>query len=58
MVSISQVFDKVREIDPTLLDKLQIISGDVTKINLGISPSDTEKLKNVSIFCHIAANIR
>lgn len=40
------------------LEKLKIISGDITEIGLGISIDDGEKLKNVSIVYHVAACIR
>lgn len=55
----SQVFDRVRQKNPLLLDKIHVIRGDITFENLAISSSDLEILKNeVTIIIHSAATIR
>lgn len=53
------MFDKVREIDPKLLNKLIGISGDITEESLGISENDRKILsKEVSVIFHSAATVR
>lgn len=53
-----QLFDALREQDCEAVNKLQVIEGDVMKLNLGISESDVEKLKTCSIIFHAAASVR
>lgn len=55
-----QVFDKptfckVKKDTPEALEKVHVISGELVKDDLGISPEDFEKLENVSIVFHCAA---
>lgn len=55
----SQAFDRIRRIQPQLLDKVKVIRGDVTFDHLGISSSDLDVLiNNVSVVVHSAATIR
>lgn len=55
----SQAFDRIRRIQPSLLDKVKVIRGDTTFDDLGISASDLEIIKkDVSIVIHSAATIR
>lgn len=51
-------FDRIRSKDPTVLDKLEAILGDVLEMKLGLSDEDFEKIKNVSIVIHGAATVR
>jgi fatty acyl-CoA reductase len=55
------VFTRLREANPKALtgDKLIAIAGDVSEINLGLSPEDRQLLaENVSVFFHAAATVR
>ncbi|RWS14634.1 putative fatty acyl-CoA reductase CG5065-like protein, partial [Dinothrombium tinctorium] len=55
----SLVFDRVRRENPSLLEKVVPISGDIIYRGLGINPSDLAVLRDeVSIVFHIAATIR
>lgn len=55
----SQAFDRIRRIQPGLLEKIKVVRGDTTFDNLGISTDDVELLKeNVSVIVHSAATIR
>jgi fatty acyl-CoA reductase len=55
----SRAFDRIRRIQPSLLDKVKVIRGDTTFDGLGISANDLDILKNdVSIVVHSAATIR
>lgn len=55
----SQAFDRIRRIQPELLDKVKVIRGDITFDNLAVSASDLELLKReVSVIVHSAATIR
>lgn len=53
-----QMFDILKEQDIESLNKLQVIEGDATKLQLGISDSDKEKLKSCSVIFHAAASVR
>ena len=55
----SQAFERVRRIQPKLLEKVKVIRGDTTFDDLAISAGDLEILKkDVSIIVHSAATIR
>lgn len=53
-----QLFDKLRALNPSALDKLEVIEGDMMQIRLGISPQNFQKLKNCSQIFHCAASVR
>lgn len=48
----------MRKANPDFPQKIEIIEGDCSELNLGISDESREKLKNVSIILHSAASIR
>lgn len=54
----SQLFDTLRRKESDFLTKLIPIEGEISKIGLGISPADLDKLKNVSIIFHVAATVK
>lgn len=55
----SQVFDRIKRIQPQLLDKVKVIRGDITFEDLALSDSDLAILKKeVSVVIHSAATIR
>ena len=39
---------RVKEIDPTLLEKVEAVNGDITEENLGID-DESERLKTIQI---------
>jgi len=55
----SSVFDRLRDIDSTLLDKVEAVNGDITEDNLGID-EQTERLltETVNVVFHCAATVR
>ncbi|KAL0858675.1 hypothetical protein ABMA27_011167 [Loxostege sticticalis] len=54
----SQVFDNIRQSNPSQLDKMVIVSGDITKPELGLSGESIAELRNVSIVFHSAATLK
>ncbi|KAL0809153.1 hypothetical protein ABMA28_011388 [Loxostege sticticalis] len=54
----SQVFDVIREKCPAQLDKLRVVSGDITKPGLGISADSLVELEEVSVVFNCAATVR
>ncbi|XP_026464308.1 putative fatty acyl-CoA reductase CG5065 [Ctenocephalides felis] len=53
------VFDRIRDKNPDILDKLVLIKGDVTLQNLGLSESDRSLITSkVSLIFHVAATVR
>ncbi|KAL7013489.1 hypothetical protein ACKWTF_015423 [Chironomus riparius] len=57
-VKSSPAFDLLREQNPKALNKIILIEGDASKLELGISKADQETLKDkVSIVIHLAATI-
>ncbi|KAF7492661.1 Putative fatty acyl-CoA reductase [Sarcoptes scabiei] len=55
----SPIFDRIREKDSSLLEKVTPIAGDIVLPGLGISKSDTELLSDeVSIVFHSAATVK
>lgn len=53
-----QVFDVLRKDNPTSLNKLECVAGDVRELGLGISDADFERIRNCSIVIHSAATVR
>ncbi|KAJ2951980.1 hypothetical protein O0L34_g4243 [Tuta absoluta] len=53
----SKVFDVLRAKNPRQLDKLVLVSGDMTKLEFGFSTDDRERLNEVSIIFHSAASL-
>ncbi|XP_063696526.1 putative fatty acyl-CoA reductase CG5065 [Culicoides brevitarsis] len=54
----SELFVNLLAKNPQILDKLELIEGDMSLPRLGLSDTDWEKLKCVSIFFHSAASVR
>lgn len=53
------VFNKIREKNPDLFDKIKVIEGDVSSPNLGLTEMDKGKLiDTVDIVFHSAASVR
>ncbi|XP_055381361.1 uncharacterized protein LOC129611958 [Condylostylus longicornis] len=52
------LFEKIRNENPDNLNKIIPINGDILETGLGISDEDMERLLNVSIIFHSAANVR
>ena len=52
------LFGPIRKMMPETLQKLVAISGDVLELRLGMSKSDIERIKNVSVVFHSAASVR
>ncbi|XP_017774675.1 PREDICTED: putative fatty acyl-CoA reductase CG8306 [Nicrophorus vespilloides] len=53
------LFDKVKEFHPENMKKLQYVAGDISEINLGLSPDDYDLLvNNVDVIFHVAATIK
>lgn len=52
------LFTPLKSNDPTVLEKLVPIAGDVAELKLGISSSDFYLMRNVSIIFHSAASVR
>lgn len=54
-----QIFNKIREVNANSLDKIGLISGDITVDGLQLGSNDELKLINeVNVVFHIAANIK
>jgi len=55
----SGVFDRIREIDENLLDKVEAVNGDITEENLGIDDQSKRMLTDsVHVVFHCAATVR
>lgn len=52
------MFAKIKHEQPALVNKLQVIEGDVKELRLGISSEDYEILKSCTIIFHLAACVR
>lgn len=52
------VFERLHREQPKAFEKIIPIIGDCSEIGLAISAEDLEKLKNVHIIIHGAANVR
>lgn len=54
-----QLYDKLREEQPSNFMKLIPVSGDISKENLGLSTADRQMLnEKVNIIIHLAANVK
>jgi fatty acyl-CoA reductase len=53
-----QLFGLVRKNMPHVLEKLIPVNGDVMELDLGLSPDDIIRMKNVSIIFHSAASVK
>ncbi|XP_072948654.1 putative fatty acyl-CoA reductase CG5065 [Epargyreus clarus] len=54
----SQVFDVIRQMNPSQLDKLCIVPGDTSQPGLGIAAESMQQLQEVSIVFHSAATLK
>ncbi|XP_059617001.1 putative fatty acyl-CoA reductase CG5065 [Phlebotomus argentipes] len=54
----NQIFNRIREKDESLLDKLEALKGDSMCLKLGLSDEDIKKLENVSVVINSAAMVR
>ncbi|XP_053621814.1 fatty acyl-CoA reductase 1-like isoform X2 [Plodia interpunctella] len=54
----SQAFDNVRQGNPSQLDKLYIVAGDIMLPGLGISQDMIQELQEVSVVFHSAATVK
>ncbi|EFX77101.1 hypothetical protein DAPPUDRAFT_54566 [Daphnia pulex] len=55
----NEVFDSLRREQSNMLEKIVALSGDVTRENFGLSPSDLNLIiENVSIVFNLAATVR
>ncbi|VEN34703.1 unnamed protein product [Callosobruchus maculatus] len=55
----AELFDIIRKENPSNLDKVKCISGDVKKLKLGISEEDERLITSkVNIIYHVAASVR
>ncbi|XP_041769565.1 putative fatty acyl-CoA reductase CG5065 isoform X2 [Anopheles merus] len=52
------LFDKLRNEQSELLDKMIPIQGDVSLLALGLSQDDIDRMYNVSVIFHVAASVR
>lgn len=52
------LFDRLRSENPSVLEKLVPVNGDVTVLKLGLSDADITAISNVSIIFHAAASVR
>lgn len=52
------LFAPLRNRNPSVLEKLVPIAGDVTEIQLGLTRQDLARMENVSIIFHSAASVR
>jgi len=53
-----KLFNLLKDESPSTINKLKVIEGDVSLLNLGISPEDMQKLLQCSIVIHSAASVR
>ncbi|OAD57852.1 Fatty acyl-CoA reductase 1 [Eufriesea mexicana] len=54
----NDIFDKLREINPNFMEKIEVIYGDLEKEDLGFSPEDRRRLvENVNIIIHNASMV-
>lgn len=52
------VFDRLKQRDPRILDKLVPVAGDVREVGLQMSAESVQRISNVSIVIHGAATVR
>jgi len=54
-----QIFSKLLEKNPGIVDKVRVVKGDLLEPDLGLSANDTNTLaSNVEVVFHCAANVR
>lgn len=53
-----KLFDGLKASDPTAINKIHALDGDVKKIRLGLSDADLEHVKKCSVIFHCAASVR
>ncbi|XP_055678120.1 fatty acyl-CoA reductase wat-like [Lutzomyia longipalpis] len=53
-----QIFNRIKEKDEKLLDKLLPVAGDLISLRLGLSDEDLKKMENVSVILNSAATVR
>ncbi|KOX67284.1 hypothetical protein WN51_00016, partial [Melipona quadrifasciata] len=54
-----QIYDSIKAIHPSVMNKVHPIEGDVSLSNLGLSTADRNILiKNVNIVFHVAATVK
>lgn len=53
-----ELFDPLRQYNPDVFTKLVPVEGDVAELQLGLSSSDLDRMKNVSVIFHSAASVR
>lgn len=54
-----QIFNKILKENADIVNKIQVIKGDVLEQNLGLNTNDTNVLvSNVEVIFHCAANVR
>lgn len=59
ILSLSQIFDRVREVAPEQLKKIRLIKGDISEENLDIDPEDEiELIESLNIVFHLAAKAK
>lgn len=52
-------FSRLRDMNPNALNKIQIVQGDISESNLGMSHSDRKLIaETVSVIIHSAADVR
>ncbi|XP_055711089.1 fatty acyl-CoA reductase 1-like [Phlebotomus papatasi] len=54
----NQIFNRVRQRDESLLDKIEALPGDSMCLKLGLSEEDIEKMEYVSVIINSAASVR
>ncbi|XP_055680285.1 putative fatty acyl-CoA reductase CG5065 [Lutzomyia longipalpis] len=54
----NQIFNRIREKDEKLLDKMIPLAGDSMSLQLGLSDEDLAKMENVSVIINSAASVR
>lgn len=53
-----ELFEPLKENNPGVFTKLVPVEGDVTELQLGLSNSDLDRMKDVSVIFHSAASVR
>ncbi|XP_017765353.1 PREDICTED: fatty acyl-CoA reductase 1-like, partial [Eufriesea mexicana] len=55
----NDIFDKLREMNPNFMEKIEVIYGDLEKEDLGLSPEDRRRLvENVNVIIHNASMVK
>ncbi|KAG5667724.1 hypothetical protein PVAND_015695 [Polypedilum vanderplanki] len=53
-----KLFESLKASDPTAINKIHVLKGDAMELELGLSKSDLEIVKNCSVIFHCAASVR